>query len=246
MAQFEQLEDRMLLSGIWISKDAIMALPTTGAAWEHLLAAAQPDLELPNLHDQDEDTNVLTLAKAMAGVRLDNSEYLVQARDTVLAAMNTESVNGVATIADPTAVETTVTFSAPGTYLLRLTADDGDRHDEDQVTIRVYPEGAAFAPTGEAALTGSGQVTIEGTTVLENNDPDVDAGPQQVVSVNDVVTLRGTVTDDGLPAGVVSTIWEVVEPRTLALGRNLVSYVIAADLVGLDPEQEVAFRNWLR
>lgn len=36
--------------------------------------------------------------------------------------------------------------------------------------------------------------------------------------------------------------------RTLALGRNLVSYVIAADLVNLpeDPEENAAFSNWLR
>ena len=34
--------------------------------------------------------------------------------------------------------------------------------------------------------------------------------------------------------------------RTLALGRNLVGYVIAADLVGLPAEDDVAFRAWLR
>jgi len=34
--------------------------------------------------------------------------------------------------------------------------------------------------------------------------------------------------------------------RTLALGRNLVSYVIAADLVGLDPGEDATFRAWLR
>ena len=34
--------------------------------------------------------------------------------------------------------------------------------------------------------------------------------------------------------------------RTLALGRELAAYVIAADLVGLDGEQDRAFRDWLR
>jgi hypothetical protein len=34
--------------------------------------------------------------------------------------------------------------------------------------------------------------------------------------------------------------------RTLALGRNLVSYVIAADLVGLPAEEDEKFRSWLR
>lgn len=34
--------------------------------------------------------------------------------------------------------------------------------------------------------------------------------------------------------------------RTLALGRNLAAYVIAADLVGLELEQDRRFRTWLR
>ena len=34
--------------------------------------------------------------------------------------------------------------------------------------------------------------------------------------------------------------------RTLALGRNLVAYVIAADLVGLPTDDDLAFRSWLR
>ena len=34
--------------------------------------------------------------------------------------------------------------------------------------------------------------------------------------------------------------------RTLALARELAAYVIAADLVGLDPEDDERFRDWLR
>jgi hypothetical protein len=34
--------------------------------------------------------------------------------------------------------------------------------------------------------------------------------------------------------------------RTLALGRNLAAYVIAADLVRLEAEQDLRFRSWLR
>ena len=34
--------------------------------------------------------------------------------------------------------------------------------------------------------------------------------------------------------------------RTLALGRELAAYVIAADLVGLDPADDLKFRTWLR
>jgi hypothetical protein len=34
--------------------------------------------------------------------------------------------------------------------------------------------------------------------------------------------------------------------KTLALGRNLIGYVIAADVVGLPPEQDAVFRAWLK
>lgn len=34
--------------------------------------------------------------------------------------------------------------------------------------------------------------------------------------------------------------------RTLALGRELIAYVIAADLVGLPPEKDALFRSWLQ
>jgi hypothetical protein len=34
--------------------------------------------------------------------------------------------------------------------------------------------------------------------------------------------------------------------RTLAVGRKVIAYVIAADLVGLPPEEDARFRTWLR
>ena len=135
--RWEQLEDRVLLSatsgqqshdlGIWISHDELMQLPTSGPAWETVAAAARTGTSSPNISNQDDTTDVRTLAKALVGVRTGNQEYLSQVRSTIMAAMDTE--------------------------------------------------------------------------------------------------------DGG---------------RTLALGRNLAPYVIAADLVGLDSQQDAQFRAWLR
>ncbi len=44
---------------------------------------------------------------------------------------------GTVTFADATLAETTCDFSVSGTYVLRLTADDGDLSDSDDVTILV-------------------------------------------------------------------------------------------------------------
>ncbi|HEU0042924.1 MAG TPA: DUF6531 domain-containing protein, partial [Jiangellaceae bacterium] len=84
------------------------------------------------------------------------------------------------TFADAAAVDTTATFSAAGTYLLRLTADDGQSTSSDDVTIVVEPP---------------------------NQPPVVDAGPNQSIT-RPTAVLDGTVTDDGLPTGVaVTTQW---------------------------------------
>ena len=45
-----------------------------------------------------------------------------------------------AVIADPTALQTTVTVSAEGTYVLQLEADDGEYTGSDTVTIIVHPD----------------------------------------------------------------------------------------------------------
>ena len=45
-----------------------------------------------------------------------------------------------AVIADPTALQTTVTMSVEGIYVLELEADDGEYTDSDTMTIRVHPD----------------------------------------------------------------------------------------------------------
>ncbi|HEX6401294.1 MAG TPA: hypothetical protein VF108_12615, partial [Actinomycetota bacterium] len=71
-------------------------------------------------------------------------------------------------------------FSQAGTYVLRLTASDGELTSFDEVTIV------------EQAAPG-------------NQAPVVNAGPDQTVPFPTTVTLNGTVTDDGLPAVPGST-----------------------------------------
>ena len=45
-----------------------------------------------------------------------------------------------AEIADPAAVETTITVSAEGTYILKLVADDGEYTGEDEMVITVQSD----------------------------------------------------------------------------------------------------------
>ena len=92
---------------------------------------------------------------------------------------------GVAIIADPSALMTTVEFGASGAYVLRLTADDGALSSFDEVTV---------------------------TADVTNVAPVVNAGADQtLVLPTDTTTLSGTITDDGLPLGsTVSVVWNVL------------------------------------
>jgi len=54
---------------------------------------------------------------------------------------------GVVTFSTPSALTSTVTFSAPGQYVLRLTADDGEIIRGDSLLVTVNPEEAVDLPT---------------------------------------------------------------------------------------------------
>ncbi|HLK41002.1 MAG TPA: kelch repeat-containing protein [Polyangiaceae bacterium] len=90
---------------------------------------------------------------------------------------------GTVTFGSTCAAATTATFSAPGTYVLQLDAND-------------------------TALTGSGDVTITVSPPPVNQAPVVSAGPDQTMRLPGTLVLSGTVTDDGLPVGgALTSFW---------------------------------------
>ncbi|MEW6127269.1 MAG: PKD domain-containing protein, partial [Acidobacteriota bacterium] len=91
---------------------------------------------------------------------------------------------GDVSFADANALSTSATFSAAGTYTLRLTVSDGDLVGTDELTVTVNPQ---------------------------NQPPQVSAGADQTVTLPNAALLNGSATDDGLPAGSsVSMQWSVV------------------------------------
>jgi hypothetical protein len=104
---------------------------------------------------------------------------------------------GTVTFGDAMAVDTTVSFSAEGVYVLRLMAGDGHLAASSKVTITVVPA---------------------------NSAPSVSAGLDQTLSLGDVAHLDGMVTDDGLPdpPGAVTTTWSVfVGTGTVTFGNDM-------------------------
>ncbi len=86
-----------------------------------------------------------------------------------------------------------VQFDLPGTYVLRLTASDGELAADDEVSITIYPA---------------------------NLPPVVNAGPDQTIA-GPVATLSGSITDDGRPSGVLTAEWtQVSGPADSAIGNR--------------------------
>ncbi len=79
--------------------------------------------------------------------------------------------------------ETTAQFNATGTYVLRLTASDGELSRSDDLVVTVMP-----APA-------------------QNQPPTANAGTDQTVLLSTGVQLDGSAGDDGLPAGNLTTNW---------------------------------------
>jgi hypothetical protein len=64
-----------LPSGIWINPVELANRPTSGAAWEGLVAQANGTCAAPNLADQEDASNVCVLAKALVFARIGGETY---------------------------------------------------------------------------------------------------------------------------------------------------------------------------
>ena len=123
---------------------------------------------------------------ALAGTVADND----LPNETVTSLWTQVSGPGTATFAKASSPATSVTFSASGVYVLKLTASDG------------------FASTSGTA------------TVRVNLPPVVSAGANQAVTLPNSATLAGTVTDNELPGETVTSAWSTVSgPGTVKFGN---------------------------
>ncbi|MFW5443452.1 MAG: PKD domain-containing protein [Methylococcaceae bacterium] len=100
----------------------------------------------------------------------------------VSSTWNQISGPGVVTFDDPNLENSTVAFTKAGTYVLELMGNDGLLQSSDRVTIIVNPK--------------------------VNQQPSVNAGVDQSISFPNAVLLSGTVTDDGLPNGTLTSLWK--------------------------------------
>lgn len=116
---------------------------------------------------------------------------------TLLTSWSVVSGPGVVTFENAQQPATTATFSLPGTYVLRLTANDSDLTNSDDVRVTVNPSAG-------------------------NQPPTVSAGANQTIQIENTAILNGTANDDGLPSGsTLDVTWSVVSgPGQVIFGNN--------------------------
>jgi len=80
---------------VWMSRQEIQALPMSGAAWNALKSTADSPAGTPDVGDQNDNCDVIVLAKALVYARTGIESYRTQVRQSCLAAIDTE-VGGLA------------------------------------------------------------------------------------------------------------------------------------------------------
>jgi hypothetical protein len=163
----------------------------------------------PTVNAGPDQTIVLPAAANLTGTATDDG--LPNPPSALTITWSTVSGPGTVTFANPSAATTTATFSAVGTYVLRLTANDSALSTSDDVQIIVSPPSTNLPPV-------------------------VNAGPDQTVTLPAVANLTGTATDDGLPnpPGKLTTTWSFVSgPGAITFGNvNALSTTAAFTVQG--------------
>lgn len=86
---------------------------------------------------------------------------------------------GTVTFGDDTAEDTTATFSAPGTYFLKLDADDGEITNSDTVRVDVIPLSEIITEDTVVAMF-SDDAEETSSQVMQLNSPDLDLASKAV------------------------------------------------------------------
>ncbi len=145
--------------------------------------AAPPVNQAPTVNAGPDQTVTLPSSASLNGTVMDDG---LPAPPNLVTTWSKQSGPGAVTFGNANALSTSASFSQAGTYVLRLTADDGALDAFDEVTIT-----ANAAPS-------------------VNQPPVVNAGPDQTIKLPAKATLSGTVTDDGLPRNRLTIRWSRV------------------------------------
>ena len=153
-----------------------------------------PQNQAPTVNAGSDQTVTFPNAASLSGTATDDG--LPNPPGAVTTTWSKVSGPGTVTFGNASALSTTASFSATGTYVLQLLANDSALQSTDQLTVTV--------------------------TSAQNQAPTVNAGSDQTVTFPNSASLSGTASDDGLPnpPGALTTTWSQVSgPGTVTFGN---------------------------
>ncbi len=148
-------------------------LDNVGSIQDYLTILKSPGgNQAPSVDAGGDQTLILPATASLTGIVSDDG--LPAPPSTVTTAWDQVSGQGTVSLVNATMVNATASFPAPDTYVLRLTADDGELTSNDVVTITVLPAGTPPAPTTldirVAAGTDDAEENSSGSVVLTSTD----------------------------------------------------------------------------
>ena len=187
------------------------AVLSAGQAIAFLPPATTPPVNTPPVVSAGSDQAIVLPATAsLSGTATDDG--LPNPPGALTTTWSVVSGTGTVTFANPAALATTASFSAVGTYTLRLTANDSVLSGMDDVVI-----------------------TVSNTPPV-NLPPVVNAGPDQAITLPATASLTGTASDDGQPnpPAALTTTWSKVSgPGTVTFANaNALSTTATFSLAG--------------
>ena len=167
---------------------------------DEITIIVQPQNQPPTVSAGPDQTIALPHTATLNGTVSDDG---LPAGSTVATTWSQVSGPGSVTFEDATLADTTAAFSTSGTYVLELTATDGELTSRSAVMITVHPE---------------------------NHAPTVSAGADQTITLPALASLNGSAADDGLPGGsTLTTSWSKVSgPGTVTFVNANVTVTTAA------------------
>jgi RHS repeat-associated protein/uncharacterized repeat protein (TIGR01451 family) len=170
------------------------------SAADEMTVVVLPFNDPPAVNAGPDQSVILPAAASLAGVVSDDA---LPKDSSVAVSWSKLSGPGEVTFVDATKSDTAVSFAEPGEYVLRLTADDSQLANVDQLTVKVFPP---------------------------NKAPTVSAGDDQTIRLPDKANLSGVVADDGLPLGkTVAVAWSKVSgPGSVSFAKASAAATTAA------------------
>ncbi len=150
---------------------------------------APPVNQAPVVLAGDDVSLILPSPAALRGTATDDG----LPTSTLSAAWQKVSGPGEVTFSPAQGLQSSVSFSQPGAYILRLVVSDGDKSGSDDLAV------TTTAPT------------------ITNAAPTVDAGSDQQIALGGAAVLTGSIADDGQPGTPLVIAWQKVSgPGTVA------------------------------